>query len=104
MLRTPPEAVHSKDGWDAAEYDSFHEANKLATIESALHSGLHPKADATYDGERDTPQIGQSLLVYSVEVVPAGTDETHELTVVPSSLLDAKDGANTMGELGKAHR
>jgi hypothetical protein len=49
--------------------------------------GLHPKSKAAFEGVRETPQRGSSLLVYAVDVVPAGLDDDPGTTVTPRTAL-----------------
>jgi hypothetical protein len=98
--------VRGKVDWDDPVHTDMHEANKLNILDAALHAGLHPKSGAIFDGEDvERSQSGSALLVYSVEVVPAGLDEDAAGTVVPRGLLLDMPGASTIvGDDGVNHR
>jgi len=91
-VRTEPGAVTALDGkyrrvfvvnnkhgeidWNDPSIDSFHVANKTQTMQAALMHGVHPKAEAVFEGVRETTHDGNDVLVYAVEGVPAALDET----------------------------
>lgn len=127
LVRTEPGAARKADGrfrreymvalqksgrgfvaadWSDSVHDDMHAANKLHMLDAALHAGLHPKGEATFDGEdKDKAQTGSALLVYSVEVVPAGLDEDASATTTARPLLLDMDGASSIvGDDGVPHR
>lgn len=87
--------------WYADEHDSMHEANKVAVLQEALLRGLHPRGEATFDGQDgdlDPASYGTASLNYSVEVVPA-TDEAHEAASTYTPSFAIKDqGGSTLAE------
>lgn len=81
----------TSDDWEAPEHDSMHNANRLAILESALHHGLHPQGEASYDGAEEIPgNRGRhtTKLLYSVEVVPADQADAPATTTVSKVLKD----------------
>ena len=88
--------------WNDPQHEDMHAANKLHILDVALHQGLHPKGEAEFEGARETSQVGSALLVYAVEVVPAGLDETADKTTVARELLLDMDGkSSVVGDDGK---
>ena len=91
-VRTEPSAATALDGkyrkrfvvgnkhgeitWDDPSMESWHAANKTQTMQSALLAGLHPKAEAVFEGVAETTHDGNDVLVYAVDAVPAALDET----------------------------
>lgn len=82
------------EAWSGDE-EAFHERNKLATLQAAIHQGVRPKGEATFDGVEDHADGVSKCVNYSVEVEPASTDENSpETTVTPLQVLDEKlDGS-----------
>lgn len=67
----PPTRMIAEDDWaDSDGAEALHNANKTALYELALHRGLHPSAEATFDGT-DTRADGSVDLHYSVPCRPA---------------------------------
>lgn len=104
-VRTDPSAVTALDGkyrkvfvvankhgevdWSDPSLDGWHAANKTQTMQQALLHGVHPKGEAVFEGVRETTHDGNDVLVYAVEGVPAGLDETPEdLTLVAERPAD----------------
>jgi len=83
--------------WNAPEYDSMHEANKLAVLQEAMNVGLHPRAEATFDGASEPDELAGSCdLTYSVECVPASSERPEEaaLAYTPSAALNDLGGTS----------
>ena len=83
--------------WTASEYDSMHEANKIAVLQEAMNNGLHPRGEATFDGAGELAADGSGSvdLEYSVECVPASVEtpeETAALTLTPSKAIEEQGG------------
>lgn len=89
----PPTGIIAEDNWaDSDGAESLHNANKTALLEEALHRGLHPQEEPSFDGE-STRTDGSVDLEYSVAVRPAH-DVEHPVveTVTPSVELLHLDG------------
>jgi hypothetical protein len=89
----------ASEDWEAPEYDSMHNANRLAILEEAMHHGLHPQGEAQYDGAELIPgNRGRDTtkLHYSVEVVPA--DQAHAPSTVTVSKLLKDHGGTSQAE------
>jgi hypothetical protein len=87
--------------WSDSQHDAMHEANKVAVLQEALNRGLHPRAEAQFDGPVDQNVAEEAAasvsLVYSVEAVPAADDETAASAYTPSAAL-ADQGGSTLPE------
>lgn len=109
--RTGPDAPHDErfhhtftiapntrigDDSDPASVNA-HNANKVHVLELALHRGLHPQGEASYDGQ-DERGDGSTDLHYSVPVRPAHLVETPAETLTPAKAIDAMGGDTTTGE------
>lgn len=76
-----------------------HEACKLATLEQAIQQGLHPDAEATFDGAEQHPDGVSVCLKYSVAVTPASIDDDANNTVSPYRVLNERlDGSTSNAE------
>ncbi|MCX4232813.1 hypothetical protein [Streptomyces ortus] len=70
-----------------------HEANKVSVLQQALHRGLHPRGDVSFDGQHDHPD-GQSLVLpYSVDVLLASEDDQQAQTNTPSKAIERLGGS-----------
>ena len=88
--------------WNDDQHRSMHEANKVAVLQEALNRGLHPKAEARFEGALEATLAEEAAasasLEYSVEVVPATEDgEEAAATYTPSAAL-ADQGGTTLSE------
>jgi hypothetical protein len=84
--------------WRSSDHDAMHEANKVAVLQEALNLGLHPRSEAVFDGAGPKNQFtGTVALTYSVEVVPASSEEPAEAATAftPSKAL-AEQGGSTL--------
>jgi hypothetical protein len=79
--------LRARDDWSDPQHEEMHAANCITVLSEAMTRGLHPKGKAIFEGVRETSQHGSSLLVYSVNVVPAGLDTEPETTFAPSAAL-----------------
>jgi|SRR6187549_59251 len=82
--------------WNSSDHDAMHEANKVAVLQEALNLGLHPRAEATFDGAGPVNKwTGTCALTYSVEVVPASSEEPEAAAsvVVPGNAIAAQGGS-----------
>lgn len=94
----PPTSRIAEDSWaesDGAE--SMHNANKAAMLAEALHRGLHPMEEPTFDGE-STRADGSVDLDYSVSVKPAHDVEFPVIETVTSSVELLHLGGDTTAE------
>jgi len=94
----PPTTIIAEDDWAKADgAENMHNANKTALYELALHRGLHPTDEATFDGT-DTRSDGSVDLHYSVACRPAHlVDHPVIETVTPTvALMDM--GGDTQTE------
>ena len=91
-----PDIAEPTDSWHGPEYDSMHEANKLAVLQDALNHGLHPRGEAELDDATEPDGSGMSALTYSVECVPASTEAPEEaaLAYTPSAALADQGGTS----------
>lgn len=95
-----PDIGEPTDNWHGPEYDSMHEANKVAVLQDALNHGLHPRGEAELDDATEPDGNGMADLTYSVECVPASTEPTEDtaaLTYTPSQAI-ADQGGSTLVE------
>lgn len=83
--------------------DAIHARNKIETLNDAINHGLHPRGEADFDGTEDHPDGVSLYLDYSVEVVPASTDDNAEQTATPLHVLhDKYDGSTESQAAEKA--
>lgn len=87
---TIPPTTSIGDEDDPASVDA-HNANKAAILEFALHRGLHPQGEASFDGQ-STRGDGSIDLEYSVPVRPAHLVEQPADTVTPTKAIKAMGG------------
>ncbi len=80
-------------GWN--DSDDAHEANKVAVLQQALHRGLHPRGDVSYDGRSDHPDGKSLVLSYSVDVILASEDDRPADTNTPSKAIDDLGGSTS---------
>lgn len=81
---------------DESKFDDAHEANKVALLQEALNVGLHPLAEATFDGLDREVGYRSIGLKYSVPVrVAALSDKPTADVVTPSSALKDMPGGTT---------
>lgn len=94
----PPTSIIAEDDWaEAAGAENLHNANKSAMYEFALHQGLHPTDEATFDGT-DTRPDGSVDLNYSVPVRPAYLVELPVVETVTPTVALADMGGDTQTE------
>lgn len=94
----PPTTIIAEDNWaDADGAESLHNANKTAMLEEALHVGLHPQEEPTFDGESRRSD-GSVDLAYSVAVKPAHDVEHPSVETVTPSVELLKLGGDTRAE------
>lgn len=89
----------SSADWEDPVHDSMHNANRLQILEEAMHHGLHPQGEATFDGAETTAgNRGRDTtkLHYSVEVVPA--DQAHAPDTVTVSKVLKEHGGKSQAE------
>lgn len=85
--------------WTGEEYQ--HEANKAAVANEAIQRGLHPRGEATFDGDEDHEDGVSLVLTYSVETVPSSVDDQPEDTTTPRDVIEA-DGKDTSSSKAEA--
>jgi hypothetical protein len=78
-------------GWN--DDDSAHEANKVSVLQQALHRGLHPRGDVSYDGQSEHPDGRSLVLSYSVDVLLASDDDRPADTNTPSAAIKELGGS-----------
>ena len=88
--------------WNDDQHRAMHEANKVAVLQEAINRGLHPKAEARFEGQLEATLAEEAAasasLEYSVEVVPATEDgEEAASTYTPSAAL-VDQGGTTLPE------
>jgi hypothetical protein len=82
----------AEQDWDDPAQESMHRANQVATLQDAIHRGLHPKEPAQFDGAKEVTG-GNVALTYSVKVVPATLDTDAAGTYTPSAALNDMGGS-----------
>jgi hypothetical protein len=99
--RTSTPGADPKVDWNDDQHQAMHEANKVAVLQEALLRGLHPQAEAVFDGPLDQNVAEEAAasvsLVYSVEAIPAAGDEVAASAYTPSAAL-ADQGGTTLPE------
>jgi hypothetical protein len=94
----PPTTIIAEDNWaDSDGAEAMHNANKTALLEEALHRGLHPQDEPTFDGE-STRSDGSVDLDYSVAVKPAHAVEHPVIETVTPSVELLHLGGDTTGD------
>lgn len=81
-----------RDGGENANNDDMHRANEVATLQHALHKGVHPKGEAFLEGI-STREDGSVDFTYAVKSIPASEDDAPGQSQVPAKAIREMGGS-----------